>query len=208
MGHLEDYAWIVEAVEQLPGTRVEDRVAWDCLILWVADKWFGMIIPNRDGEVVLTLKGDPELNHALVGAHSWIVPGYHMNKRHWISLRLSHPDASRGLALDLLDDAWDVTVDTLPKRVREPLPPQMGAFSTHTSCESTQACRAGVFLRGLRLARRAAAGDVAAHTPPKRVRDPLRRNGYDFSPYSVVNRTHCDGGRFRERHRRLPGGSE
>lgn len=118
---LESYAWVVDAVEQLPGTRVENREAWECLIVWVGEKWFGMIIPDREGEVVLTLKGDPELNHALVGAHSWIVPGYHMNKRHWISLRLSHPEASRDLALDLIGDAWDVTVATFPLRIREPL---------------------------------------------------------------------------------------
>ena len=112
---------LLRAAAGLPGVRIEDREAWDCLILWVGDRWFAMVIPDRRGEVLVNLKGDPDLNAALVGAHDWIIPAYHMNKRHWISLRLDHPDADQGLALDLLEASWEATVAGLPRRVARPL---------------------------------------------------------------------------------------
>lgn len=115
------FDWLLSAAAELPGVRIEDREAWDCLILWVADRWFAMVIPDRHGEVLLNLKGDPDLNAALVGEHEWIIPAYHMNKRHWISLRLSDPRAVRDLALDLLESSWEVTVAGLPRRVARPL---------------------------------------------------------------------------------------
>ncbi len=121
MAHDAGLGWLLSAAAELPGVRIEDREAWDCLILWVADRWFAMVIPDRRGEVLVNLKGDPDLNAALVGEHDWIVPAYHMNKRHWISLRLEHPDADRGLALDLLESSWDVTVAGLPRRASKPL---------------------------------------------------------------------------------------
>ncbi|MDA8439901.1 MAG: MmcQ/YjbR family DNA-binding protein [Propionibacterium sp.] len=116
-----EFDWLLSAAAELPGVRIEHREAWDCLILWVADRWFAMVIPDRRGEVLVNLKGDPDLNAALVGEHDWIIPAYHMNKRHWISLRLSHPGAVRGLALDLLESSWEVTVAGLPRRVARPL---------------------------------------------------------------------------------------
>jgi len=38
------------------------------------------------GEKVVTLKRDPEHARILREAHSSIAPGYHMKKRHWISI--------------------------------------------------------------------------------------------------------------------------
>lgn len=116
------FDWLLTAAAGLPGVRIEDRQAWGCQILWVADRrWFGMLIPDSRGEVLLNLKGDPDVNAALVSEHDWIVPAYHMNKQHWISLRLGHPDADRGLALDLLDASWQATVAGLPRRLSRPL---------------------------------------------------------------------------------------
>ncbi|HET9127902.1 MAG TPA: MmcQ/YjbR family DNA-binding protein [Propionibacteriaceae bacterium] len=121
MSDADGLDWLLSAAAGLPGVRIEDRQAWGCLILWVADRWFGMVIPDSRGEVLVNLKGDPDLNAALVGEHDWIIPAYHMNKKHWISLRLGHPDADRGLALDLLDASWHATVAGLPRRVARPL---------------------------------------------------------------------------------------
>ena len=61
-------------------------------------KWFGLImnIPKKrvgieeDGMVdVLNLKIDPEESYAVREMFEGIIPAYHMNKRHWISVILN-----------------------------------------------------------------------------------------------------------------------
>lgn len=127
MDLVERFSWVCEAVADLPGAWVEDRPAWDALVLWAGRpgtrhrRWFGLVMAEVAGRSLLTLKGDPDLNHALVGAHEWIVPGYHMNKRHWISVLVADPRAEPDLVLGLLEDAWSATVEKFPAHVREPL---------------------------------------------------------------------------------------
>lgn len=66
---------------------------------------------------IITLKAEPEVALALVDEHPAIEPGYHMNKRHWISVTLdgSVPD---GLLRELVEDSYDLVVSTLTARQR------------------------------------------------------------------------------------------
>ena len=58
------------------------------------------------------------LAEALRAEHSAVQPGYHLNKRHWITVTLddSLPDE---LVLGLLEDSYELVVDGLPKRERD-----------------------------------------------------------------------------------------
>jgi predicted DNA-binding protein (MmcQ/YjbR family) len=49
-----------------------------------------------------------------------VVPGYHLNKRHWNTVTLdgSVPDAELGA---WIDDSYALVVDSLPRAVRERL---------------------------------------------------------------------------------------
>ena len=60
-------------------------------------KWFGIVLkaPRRmvglagEGQAeVLDLKCDPLVSFGLMAQYPDIVPGYHMNKHHWIAVRL------------------------------------------------------------------------------------------------------------------------
>jgi predicted DNA-binding protein (MmcQ/YjbR family) len=55
----------------------------------------------------ITLKCDPEHGEALRSEHAAITPGYHMNKRHWITVTLdgSLPDT---LIEELVEDSFDL----------------------------------------------------------------------------------------------------
>ena len=55
----------------------------------------------------ITLKCDPEHGEALRSEHAAIVQGYHMNKRHWITVTLdgSLPDV---LIEELIEDSFDL----------------------------------------------------------------------------------------------------
>ncbi|HEX2432992.1 MAG TPA: MmcQ/YjbR family DNA-binding protein [Gaiellaceae bacterium] len=66
----------------------------------------------------VSLKCEPSLAEALRAEHSAVVPGYHLNKRHWITATIddSLPDE---LVFGLLEDSYELVVDGLPKRERD-----------------------------------------------------------------------------------------
>jgi predicted DNA-binding protein (MmcQ/YjbR family) len=55
----------------------------------------------------ITLKCEPEQGEALRSEHASIAPGYHMNKRHWITVTL---DGSLPKAMidELIEDSYDL----------------------------------------------------------------------------------------------------
>lgn len=65
----------------------------------------------------VSLKCEPELAVQLREAHEAIVPGYHLNKRHWntVTLDAGVPD---GLVVQLIEDSYDLVVARLPRAER------------------------------------------------------------------------------------------
>lgn len=55
----------------------------------------------------VSVKCDPDLGESLRLTHDAIVPGYHLNKRHWITITLNL-DADDGLVRDLIRDSYDL----------------------------------------------------------------------------------------------------
>jgi len=69
--------------------------------------------------VRVSLKCEPGLAEQLRDAHPQIVPGYHLNKRHWNTVSVDGlPDA---MVLDMIEDSYDLVVSALPRRTREAL---------------------------------------------------------------------------------------
>ncbi|MEV5598534.1 MmcQ/YjbR family DNA-binding protein [Streptomyces sp. NPDC052496] len=62
----------------------------------------------------VSLKCDPDLAERLRAAHPEIVPGYHLNKRHWNTVSLAGALDDR-LVLDLIEDSYDLIVARLPR---------------------------------------------------------------------------------------------
>ncbi|WKD34728.1 MmcQ/YjbR family DNA-binding protein [Streptomyces xanthophaeus] len=61
----------------------------------------------------VNLKCDPELAVRLREEHEAIVPGYHMNKRHWNTVTVGGvPDA---MLRELVEDSYDLVVAGLPR---------------------------------------------------------------------------------------------
>ncbi|MEV7724134.1 MmcQ/YjbR family DNA-binding protein [Streptomyces sp. NPDC101733] len=64
----------------------------------------------------VNLKCEPETAVRLRAEHAAIVPGWHMNKRHWNTVSVSElPDA---LVRELVEDSYDLVVAGLPKAER------------------------------------------------------------------------------------------
>lgn len=75
-------------------------------------------LTTLDGEPArVTLKADPPHAEALVRGYDWIIPGYHMNKRHWVTITLGeHADGD--LVTDLIVNSYELVVAGLPRDKR------------------------------------------------------------------------------------------
>ncbi|MFC7363270.1 MmcQ/YjbR family DNA-binding protein [Nocardioides astragali] len=81
-----------------------------------------MMTTDVPGRMVVTLKCDPHDALALRTEFPSIVSGYHMNKRHWISIGTG-AGITEGLVSELVTNAYLLVVDSLPRRLR-PLEPR------------------------------------------------------------------------------------
>lgn len=81
------------------------------------EKWVGKVFALgdlRQPRLSIALKCEPLLAAQLRTANPGIIPGYHLNKRHWNTVDCSAVDAA--MVLDMLEDSYDLVVSGLPKK--------------------------------------------------------------------------------------------
>ncbi len=66
--------------------------------------------------LTVSLKCDPEEALRLREAYPSIVPGWHLNKRHWNSVTVG--ELPRRMVRELIEDSYDLVVAGLPRAVR------------------------------------------------------------------------------------------
>ncbi len=86
------------------------------LVVKVCGKMFGLVSTDRT-PLRLNLKCLPEKAEVLREGFSSIVPGYHMNKRHWNTLILDG-SLPEDLIFSLIDESYDLVLSGLPKSRR------------------------------------------------------------------------------------------
>ncbi|HGG8855995.1 TPA: MmcQ/YjbR family DNA-binding protein [Enterobacter roggenkampii] len=74
-----------------------------------------MIVAVAHGRPHVSLKSDPEKSLLNQQIYRGVEPGYHLNKKHWISL-YGTDDVTPELVTDLINDSWHLVVDKLPKK--------------------------------------------------------------------------------------------
>ncbi|MEM9017182.1 MAG: MmcQ/YjbR family DNA-binding protein [Verrucomicrobiota bacterium] len=85
----------------------------------VAGKMFAILIPD-EVPPRMNLKCDPERAIELRANHEAILPGYHMNKRHWNTIELDGT-VDDEFVIVLIEHSYELVVAGLPKKVRERL---------------------------------------------------------------------------------------
>ncbi|MFD1629126.1 MmcQ/YjbR family DNA-binding protein [Pseudopedobacter beijingensis] len=88
----------------------------DTLVFKVEGKIF--LLVNVEKADSFNVKCDPEEAIKQREAYSAIVPGYHMNKKHWNTVLLNH-GLNRQLLCKLIDDSYRLIIKGLPKKVQE-----------------------------------------------------------------------------------------
>lgn len=106
--------------EELPATKMTLPFGPDYDVAKVLGKMF-LLLTEVKGTPVAVVKAEPRDAEALRGAHPEITPGYHMNKRHWITLNPGGLEAE--FVRELVTDSYLLVVETLP-RARRPVDPQ------------------------------------------------------------------------------------
>ena len=103
----------------LPGITLGQPFGPDWDVFKVQGKVF-LLLTDVPGEPVAIMKCEPDLSAALRGSHDAITAGYHMNKRHWITI-YGGPDVDRTLVDELVQISYQLVVDGLPRRARPDL---------------------------------------------------------------------------------------
>lgn len=85
----------------------------------VAGKMFALSQLGAD-ELRVSLKCEPQLAEALRAAHTAVLPGYHLNKRHWNTVIIGG-SVSDDAVSDMIEDSYDLVVSKLPRARRRAL---------------------------------------------------------------------------------------
>lgn len=104
--------------EKMPFEKAVSEYDRNLLVFCVADKWFCFV--NIDVFDFCNLKCHPEQIEELRDNYEGIKPGYHMNKRHWISVYFDS-DVPDERIKELVKQSYDIVVASLSKKEKEAL---------------------------------------------------------------------------------------
>lgn len=109
-------------LSQLTGSMATHPFDQDTLVYKVMHKMFALVYEKAEERysLRLSLKCDPADAEVLVSQFEEIEPGYHLNKRHWITVSISD-DLSTAFLCDLMQKSYELVVANLLKRDREAL---------------------------------------------------------------------------------------
>lgn len=101
--------------------RVEETLPFgpDTLVYKVVGKVF--LLTGLDTEQLrFNVKCDPDKAIELREEFSCVLPGYHMNKKHWNTIVVDGSVSSRQLK-EWIDHSYELIVNSLPKKLRDEL---------------------------------------------------------------------------------------
>jgi len=91
----------------------------DTLVFKVKGKVF--LLTSLDSETFrFNVKCDPDKAIELRERYDAVQPGYHMNKKHWNTV-IVDGRLSQQLLREMIDDSYELVVQSLPKKIREEL---------------------------------------------------------------------------------------
>lgn len=75
-------------VLSMPNARLDYPFGEEVAVYKVSDKMFALIAEKKD-PVRISLKCDPKLSEVLREKYESVMPGYHLNKKHWNTIVLT-----------------------------------------------------------------------------------------------------------------------
>ncbi len=88
----------------------------DTLVFKVAGKMF--LLANLDGPLRINIKASPEDVIDRIDRYAEALPGYHMNKKHWISVDMETASDYNRIK-QWIDESYQLVLTSIPKKQRE-----------------------------------------------------------------------------------------
>ena len=105
-----------QRAEEMLGSQVQHPFGPDWEVFKVRGKIF-LLLTAVTGQQQMIIKAEPEDCQALQQQYPFIAPGYHMNKRHWVSV-YPHAELHQQLIEELVTDSYRLVVEKLPRAQR------------------------------------------------------------------------------------------
>ncbi|WP_418990857.1 MmcQ/YjbR family DNA-binding protein [Alistipes sp.] len=102
--------------DDFPFRKASSASDRDILVFYVADKWFAFV--NAVAFDFCNLKLRPERICELRERYADIGPGWHMNKRYWVSVRFDG-DVPDAVIRSLVRESYELVAASLPRAKRE-----------------------------------------------------------------------------------------
>lgn len=104
----EPAAWVATTCLDLPDATVDQPFGPGAEAYRVRGRIFALVmrVPHVSGHLLVNLKAQPDEVPLLIANHAYVLPGYHMNKKHWVSVEIS-PAADLELVAELIEDSYD-----------------------------------------------------------------------------------------------------
>ena len=83
-----DHKTVEDYILSMPNTKLDYPFGEDVAVYKVKDKMFALIA-EKSKPVRISLKCDPLLAETLREKYVTVMPGYHLNKKHWNTIVLS-----------------------------------------------------------------------------------------------------------------------
>lgn len=110
---------IEEILSNFKGSESSYPFGPEALVYKVMGKMFALV-SQGEGVPRVTLKCIPEDGAMLVGQFESVVPGYHMNKKHWVTISLTG-EMSKELLSELAIESYNLVVSKLTKKEKTAL---------------------------------------------------------------------------------------
>ena len=105
-----DHKTVEEYILSMPNARLDYPFGKEAAVYKTGDKIFAIIAEKSD-PVRLSLKCDPSLAVALRRKYESVMPGYHLNKKHWNTIVLTG-QLSWNEIKDLIKHSYDLVAKT------------------------------------------------------------------------------------------------
>lgn len=90
----------------------------DTLVYKVAGKAFLLTSLASEDGLRFNVKCDPDLAQELREQHACVLPGFHMNKKHWNTIVVDGSVSNKQL-YEWIDHSYELVVGSLPRKLRE-----------------------------------------------------------------------------------------